>query len=124
MKIRKQEYGSSNIVGKNIEKIRKEKGIKQKDERLQQLDLELKKLQKAHKSSDGESANLKGKKAKDFSDKKVLYVTSEQFIDDFKIGSVKIKSSNIPEKIKCIESFGFIPSKTYRTELGYHEYNI
>ena len=31
MKIRKQEYGSSNIVGKNIEKIRREKGIKQKD---------------------------------------------------------------------------------------------
>lgn len=31
MKIRKQEYGNSNIVGKNIEKMRKEKGIKQKD---------------------------------------------------------------------------------------------
>ena len=31
MKIRKQEYGDANIVGKNIEKLRKEKGIKQKD---------------------------------------------------------------------------------------------
>ena len=31
MKIRKQEYGNANIVGKNIEKLRKEKGIKQKD---------------------------------------------------------------------------------------------
>ena len=31
MKIRKQEYGNSNIVGKNIEKIRREQGIKQKD---------------------------------------------------------------------------------------------
>ena len=31
MKTRKQEYGNSNIVGKNIERIRKEKGIKQKD---------------------------------------------------------------------------------------------
>ena len=31
MKIRKQEYGSANIVGKNIERIRKERGIKQKD---------------------------------------------------------------------------------------------
>ena len=31
MKIRKQEYGSANMVGKNIERLRKEKGIKQKD---------------------------------------------------------------------------------------------
>lgn len=31
MKIRKQEYGNCNLVGKNIEKLRKERGIKQKD---------------------------------------------------------------------------------------------
>lgn len=31
MKIRKQEYGNCNIVGKNIERLRKERGIKQKD---------------------------------------------------------------------------------------------
>jgi len=31
MKIRKKEYGDANIVGKNIERLRKEKGIKQKD---------------------------------------------------------------------------------------------
>ncbi len=31
MKIRKQMYGDKNIVGKNIERIRKAKGIKQKD---------------------------------------------------------------------------------------------
>ncbi|MBO5009820.1 MAG: helix-turn-helix transcriptional regulator [Clostridia bacterium] len=31
MKIRKQEYGNANMVGKNIERLRKEKGIKQKD---------------------------------------------------------------------------------------------
>ncbi len=31
MKIRKQIYGDKNIVGKNIERIRKAKGIKQKD---------------------------------------------------------------------------------------------
>ena len=54
----------------------------------------------------------------------ILKLTIEQFIDDFEIASVKIKTSNIPEKINCIESFGFIPSKTYRTESGYHEYNI
>ena len=31
MKIRKQEYGDANMVGKNVERIRKERGIKQKD---------------------------------------------------------------------------------------------
>ncbi len=31
MKTRKQDYGTSNLVGKNIERIRKENGIKQKD---------------------------------------------------------------------------------------------
>lgn len=31
MKIRKHEYGNCNIVGKNIEALRKAKGIKQKD---------------------------------------------------------------------------------------------
>ena len=31
MKVRKHEDGSANIVGKNIERIRKERGIKQKD---------------------------------------------------------------------------------------------
>lgn len=31
LKTRKQEYGNCNIVGKNIERLRKERGIKQKD---------------------------------------------------------------------------------------------
>ena len=31
MKVRKQKYGSANMVGKNIERLRKEQGIKQKD---------------------------------------------------------------------------------------------
>lgn len=31
MKTRQQEYGSANIVGKNIETLRKKQGIKQKD---------------------------------------------------------------------------------------------
>ncbi len=31
MKIRKQMYGDANMVGKNIERLRKERGIKQKD---------------------------------------------------------------------------------------------
>ena len=31
MKIRKHEYGNANLIGKNVEKLRKERGIKQKD---------------------------------------------------------------------------------------------
>ena len=31
MKMRNQEYGNANMVGRNIERLRKEKGIKQKD---------------------------------------------------------------------------------------------
>lgn len=31
MKLRKKEYGNSNLVGKNIERLRKARGIKQKD---------------------------------------------------------------------------------------------
>ena len=31
MKIRKQDYGNANMVGKTIEKLRKSMGIKQKD---------------------------------------------------------------------------------------------
>ncbi len=31
MKPRKKEYGNCNVIGKNIERMRKEKGIKQKD---------------------------------------------------------------------------------------------
>ncbi len=31
MKTRKKDYGNANMVGKNIERLRKERGIKQKD---------------------------------------------------------------------------------------------
>lgn len=31
MRLRKQEHGNKNIVGKNIERIRKEQGMKQKE---------------------------------------------------------------------------------------------
>ena len=31
MKTRKQNYGNKNLVGKNIERMRKQRGIKQKD---------------------------------------------------------------------------------------------
>ena len=31
MKTRKKEYGNANMIGKNVEALRKERGIKQKD---------------------------------------------------------------------------------------------
>ena len=31
MKLRKQGYGDANMIGRNIERLRKERGIKQKD---------------------------------------------------------------------------------------------
>ena len=31
MKLRKQSYGNSNMVGRNIERLRKQRGFKQKD---------------------------------------------------------------------------------------------
>ena len=31
MKIRKQEYGNANMIGRNVELLRKKQGIKQKD---------------------------------------------------------------------------------------------
>ena len=31
MKLRKKEYGTANVIGKNVERLRKSHGIKQKD---------------------------------------------------------------------------------------------
>ena len=43
MKIRKKEYGDCNMVGKNIERLRRERGIKQKDfiSRMQTMGLDI-----------------------------------------------------------------------------------
>ena len=43
MKIRKQEYGNKNVVGRNIETLRKNKNIKQKDfiAQLQSMGLDI-----------------------------------------------------------------------------------
>ena len=37
----------------------------------------------------------------------IIKLAIEQFIDDFKIDSIKIKTLNISEKINCIEALGF-----------------
>ena len=47
----------------------------------------------------------------------IIRLTIERFVDDFEIGSVKIKTSNIPEKINCIENLGFSSIHFYKTTL-------
>lgn len=43
MKLRKKAYGNVNIIGKNVERLRKEQGIKQKDfiSKLQTMGLDI-----------------------------------------------------------------------------------
>ena len=53
----------------------------------------------------------------------IVHLAIDAFSDDFGIGSIKIKTSNISDRIECLEKLGFIPSKTFRNDLGYHEYN-
>lgn len=47
----------------------------------------------------------------------------EQFVEDFGVGSIKIKTANIPERVEWLEKLGFVRSKTFRPEFGYHEYD-
>lgn len=44
-----------------------------------------------------------------------------QWIRDFQIGSLKIKVSNAPERIPLLKKYGFVPSTTFRPQLGYYE---
>ncbi len=51
----------------------------------------------------------------------LLYLAVFQFVPDFKIGSLKIKASNTPERIGLLRKFGFQPSETFRPGMGYYE---
>lgn len=42
-------------------------------------------------------------------------------IRDFQIGSLKIKVSNTPERIPILKRYGFVPSTTFRPQMGYFE---
>ena len=53
----------------------------------------------------------------------IVHLAIDAFSDDFGIGSIKIKTSNISDRIECLEKLGFILSKSFRNDLGYHEYN-
>lgn len=53
----------------------------------------------------------------------LVTLAKEQFVEDFGVGSIKMKTANIPERVEWLERLGFVPSASFRPELGYHEYD-
>ena len=56
--------------------------------------------------------------------KELLTLAKEQLAEDFGVGSIKIKSSNIPERVTWLEQLGFVKSESFRPEFGYHEWDV
>lgn len=54
----------------------------------------------------------------------IVELAIDEFAEDFGIESIKIKTANTPERVEVLENLGFIVSKTFRVDLGYHEYNV
>jgi len=44
-----------------------------------------------------------------------------RLIRDFRVGSLKVKADNIPERVPLLEKYGFVPSETFRPGMGYYE---
>jgi transcriptional regulator with XRE-family HTH domain len=80
MKTRKQVYGNANIVGKNIEKLRKERKIKQKDfvAKLQLMGLDINPT--SYSKLEGQVRTATDKEI--FYISKVLGVTMEELFSD------------------------------------------
>lgn len=53
----------------------------------------------------------------------IVRLAVDAFAEDFGVGNIKIKTANTPERVELLECLGFVPSKTFRPELGYHEYD-
>ncbi len=51
----------------------------------------------------------------------IIKLSVFRLIGDFNIKSLKIKTSNIVDRIPIFEKYGFILSETFRPEFGYHE---
>lgn len=51
----------------------------------------------------------------------ILTLAIFSFVPDFGIESLKIKASNTPERINLLKKHGFLPSETFKPELGYYE---
>ena len=80
MKIRKQEYGQANMIGKNVERLRKMKKIKQKDfiSQLQVLGLDINPT--SYSKLEGQVRNATDKEV--FMIAKVLNVKMEELFEE------------------------------------------
>lgn len=80
MKPRKQIYGDKNLVGKNIERLRKEKGIKQKDfiAQMQIMDCDINPT--SYSKLEGQVRNATDKEI--FVISKILNVPMESLFED------------------------------------------
>lgn len=77
---------------------------------------------------DGKAGVLRIDLAKEYETEKtiieIVKLAIHTFSEDFGIGSIKIKTVNTPERIKWLEALGFVVSKGFRPESGYHEFDI
>ena len=81
MKTRKREYGNANMVGKNIERLRKKRGIKQKDFIAQILVMDCDMNPTSYSKLEGQVRMANDKEMLVIS--KLLNVSMEQlFVDD------------------------------------------
>ena len=82
MKIRKAEYGNCNIVGKNIERLRKERGIKQKDfvSRMQTMGCDINPT--SYSKLEGQIRSASDKEL--FAIAKILNITIDSLFEDEK----------------------------------------
>lgn len=80
MKTRKKEYGDCNFVGRNIEKLRKEKGIKQKDfiSKMQTMGLDMNPT--SYSKLEGQLRLATDKEV--FFAAKILYVSIDSLFND------------------------------------------
>ena len=83
MKIRTKQYGDSNLVGKNIERLRKEKGIKQKDfiAKMQTMGCDINPT--SYSKLEGQIRNATDKEI--FVIAQILGVKMEELFDDTKL---------------------------------------
>ena len=80
MKIRKQEYGTANLIGKNIERLRKERGIKQKDfiSKMQTMGIDINPT--SYSKLEGQVRIASDKEV--YTSAKILNVNLEELFDD------------------------------------------
>lgn len=84
MKLRRKEYGDCNMVGKNIERMRKQRGIKQKDfiSRMQTMGIDINPT--SYSKLEGQVRLASDKEV--YVSAKILNVTVDELFDENKNG--------------------------------------